>query len=241
MELSPPLIIIVLAASGYFFCNWCNFLKYDVLRDTGQRVYLTAALCGIIFYIATFLMYGLQEWIWVDLLQLQPIIELEISLESFIAELSVGFSVCCTLFLNRSSRIKEAALERVWEKNDIDALCSEAASELKPISVTLDNKKVYIGLIFDSLEPGNDANLTLLPLYSGYRDKDTLEMNLTTKYQSVDGLLAKLADVDGESVEEVIIKLKEFRVVIPRSRIVTVNLSVNSLYKKTIPEPERLF
>ena len=44
MELTPPLLIIVIAASGYCFCNWCTVLRYDVLRDSGQRLYLTAAL-----------------------------------------------------------------------------------------------------------------------------------------------------------------------------------------------------
>lgn len=240
MELSPPLIIVFVAASGYVFCNWCNLLKYDVLRDTGQRLYLTAALSGSVVYIATFLLFRLQEWLWIDLLRLEPIIPIRISLESYIAQLSLGLSFLATFLINLSPSITARTLERVWRKNDIDALCAEAASGIKPLSVTLDNRKVYIGLMADSPEPGKDANLTILPLYSGYRDKDTLEMTLTRKYKSVDALLAELIDTNGEVSDEVASKLDEYRVVIPRSRIVTINLSVNSLHK-TMDEPGRSF
>jgi hypothetical protein len=142
--------------------------------------------------------------------------------------------------VNLTFGAKEKVLEKVWQRNDIDALCSEAASGLKPISITLDNRKVYIGLIYDSLEPGRDANLTILPLYSGYRDKDTLEMNMTRKYTSVDDLFEELLTADGDVRDEIANKLAEYRVVIPRSRIITINLSVHSL-RKTVTEPERSF
>jgi len=178
--------------------------------------------------------------LWIDALRLPAIYEIDISLESYIAQLSVLAALCATVLVNLTFGAKEKVLEKVWQRNDIDALCSEAASELKPISITLDNRKVYIGLIYDSLEPGRDANLTILPLYSGYRDKDTLEMSVTRKYTSVDALFEELITGDGEARDEIADKLAEYRIVIPRARIITINLSVHSIHK-TVTEPERSF
>jgi len=107
----------------------------------------------------------------------------------------------------------------------------EASAGFKPVSITLDNRKVYIGYIWDSLEPGRDSHLTILPLYSGYRDDDKLEMHVSRKYVSVFKLLEELTNAGNESNEEdVTTRLDEYRVVIPRSRLLSVNLSVSSLY-----------
>ena len=197
MELSPPVTILLLAASGYIFCNWCHLIKFDVLRDTGQRLYLTAAVCGVSIYLVTYILYSLQKALWVDLLHWPVVWHFQTPLESWLAQLALGFSLAATFVINRFPGIKERSLEKAWHRNDMDALCSEAIAGTKPVTVTLDTRKVYVGLVFDSLEPGKEANLTLLPLYSGYRNKDTLELHISRKYSSVDDLLGKMAAGEG--------------------------------------------
>ena len=232
-ELSPTLTIGVIAASGFLLCNWCVLIKYRVARDTGQRLYLTTALCGAVLYLLASLIFQVQEWLWIVVLQLEPIYIVDISLESFLAQVSLPLAVLITVGANLSLRLKLWVFSREWERDDLDAVCFEASENAKPVSVMLDNRKVYIGYIFDSLEPGKDANLTILPLYSGYRDKDDLEMHLTRKYTSVIGLLAKLTEdsEDSEDSEDLECKIREYRVVIPRSRIVSINISVISMHR----------
>lgn len=157
-------------------------------------------------------------------------IRIQAPLESVLAGISLLVSLLATVLVNHSNWVKEWSLNRAWHRNDMDALCKEAIAGTKPVAVTLDTRKVYVGLVFDSLEPGKEANLTILPLYSGYRDKDTLEMHLTRKYTSVDLQLGILAnDADGADADDAAEQLAEYRIVIPRERIVTLHIALNSL------------
>lgn len=59
----------------------------------------------------------------------------------------------------------------------------------KSVMLTMDDRKVYVGMIVSLGEPsetlGMNKDILLVPLMSGYRDKDTLKVEFTTKY--VDG------------------------------------------------------
>ena len=53
----------------------------------------------------------------------------------------------------------------------------------------MDDRKVYIGRVISLGEPneidGMDQEITITPYASGYRDKDTLNLVLTTKYNEI--------------------------------------------------------
>lgn len=53
----------------------------------------------------------------------------------------------------------------------------------------MDDRKVYVGKIISLGEPsetaGMDQDISIMPLMSGYRDKDTLRVNFTTDYAQV--------------------------------------------------------
>ena len=53
----------------------------------------------------------------------------------------------------------------------------------KLVSITLDNRKTYVGYVTDApnLDP-QDSFVRLIPFLSGYRDHDTLELKFTTSY-----------------------------------------------------------
>lgn len=57
-----------------------------------------------------------------------------------------------------------------------------------PVMVSMDDRKVYVGYIKSLGGPtevtGVDQEIQLLPLVSGYRDKDTLKVEYTTEYPS---------------------------------------------------------
>ena len=81
--------------------------------------------------------------------------------------------------------------------------------------------------------------MTILPFYSGHRDIENLEMVLVKKYTSVYNLLERLNDQPpGQEDEELESQLKDYRIVIPRERIATLNISANSLYKE-MEEPSK--
>lgn len=57
------------------------------------------------------------------------------------------------------------------------------------VMLTMDDRKVYVGTVVGMGEPsatnGMDQDVAILPLMSGYRDKDTLEVHFGTHYGEV--------------------------------------------------------
>ena len=239
MELSAPITILILAISGYYFSTQCYLLKYRIYRENGHRLYLTSATCGLVlFYISVALCRG-QEFLWLDLLKYKPLFVLTNGWEYHIATIATPLlAYVATTLINKIDDIKERSLIAAWERDDIDALCYEAISEFKPISVTLESRKNYIGLVYDTLEPEKEGYLTILPLYSGYRSAENLELKLVKKYTSVYTLITKLEyEVSDEEFENTLSELRDYRVIIPRKDIATLNISANLLHKE-ITEPE---
>lgn len=67
--------------------------------------------------------------------------------------------------------------------NDILRMLHWASTQSQTVLITLDNRKAYIGMVIrgPSLE-AHDCFASLVPLFSGFRDKDTLDLTLTVKY-----------------------------------------------------------
>lgn len=60
----------------------------------------------------------------------------------------------------------------------------EASVRQFPVIITLKSRKFYVGFIHcPAFEQGASEFLELLPLLSGYRDKDDLTIHVTTNYQ----------------------------------------------------------
>ena len=70
------------------------------------------------------------------------------------------------------------------QQNDLFKLINEAFSSKSLLSITLANRKFYVGYAKrrPTLSP-EDQFVELVPILSGYRDKDTLEFHFTTDYQ----------------------------------------------------------
>ena len=60
----------------------------------------------------------------------------------------------------------------------------------KHAMLTMDDRKVYVGKVISLGEPsetsGMDQDISIMPLMSGYRDKDTLKVTFSTHYEDVD-------------------------------------------------------
>ncbi len=103
----------------------------------------------------------------------------------------IGFALpwLCNLWLSKVRNIDALdAQSRAIQKhgNHLLRLLHSAAENEHPVAITLDNKKVYIGLVAaaPNLAP-HDTHLAITPFFSGYRDKDTLELTLTVDYLKV--------------------------------------------------------
>ena len=82
------------------------------------------------------------------------------------------------------------------------------------VELALDSGKSYVGLVIDSgIATSNDSDVSVIPLFSGYRSADTHELILTTSYR--EAIIKAAKDASNQSVPDI-------EVVLPKSQIVSV-------------------
>lgn len=106
---------------------------------------------------------------------------------------------------------------------DMVKLLYESMLQLKPVSLTLDTRKFYIGFVQEipSLDPSK-AFVRLLPMLSGYREEKALTFQFTTPYNAA---LEQAADKN------------DFVIVIPLQAIKSANLFDPTTHAKHFEQP----
>jgi hypothetical protein len=81
-------------------------------------------------------------------------------------------------------RAQDLAVRRYG--GSLSRLLHAATNRDYPVSVTLENRKTYVGFVIvaPNLDP-SDQYVQILPLLSGYRDKDDLRLRFTDNYSEV--------------------------------------------------------
>ncbi|WP_145488615.1 hypothetical protein [Yersinia aleksiciae] len=118
---------------------------------------------------------------------------------------------------------KFKALAKAAKNHPLETLAIEASATLAPVILTLKSKKFYVGwVIRPPLEHGKIEHMAFIPLLSGYRDKDTLKIVVTTNYdthyESI-GLFSDVLGVEGPPKTDSKLTFNDFRVVCPVSEI----------------------
>ena len=119
------------------------------------------------------------------------------------------------VFYDESAGFIKSARER---SDQLGAFIAEALGSDMFIEVTLKNRKSYIGYPL-SMKNGQNADIELVPLQSGYRDKNTQRLVMETDYTAV--------FLEGRDIAA-----NEIRVIIPSTERVTVKPFDPQLYRK---------
>lgn len=110
-----------------------------------------------------------------------------------VAQIWVWFDVIRLWLLSKKHKVDASiiAMGRVLADSPLDALLYQSyISEEKLVMLSLSNRKMYVGVVNNMGEPneieGFDQEISLVPILSGYRDKDDLCVHWTTAYEDVD-------------------------------------------------------
>lgn len=99
-------------------------------------------------------------------------------------------------------------LGKILKDSPIDSMFFESFTKQKPILISLSSRKVYIGMVNKLGEPSEseepNQEISLVPVISGYRDKDTLKVILQNEYANL-----PQADIDSS----IVIKVDEIETV----------------------------
>lgn len=79
--------------------------------------------------------------------------------------------------------------QELVKDNPLDEMFFDSLVDRKTILFTLQNKKVYVGIVNALGEPnekdGPNQHVSILPIMSGHRDKDTLSVILKNEYKDI--------------------------------------------------------
>ena len=205
-------LLLVPAIGGYLFLTQCNFTRYRAARSTGYHVFFASAAWGVVLFAISHLIilalegrFPLTMGFWDTLFPADYVDTVT---------LSVILGLVAPLFCNLFYKSERAARRAASQDGDgIELLITESFESYQFVEITLRTGKVYIGL---PLEPAiaiqDEADVSLLPFASGYRDRETQELELTSYY----GTVLRNALNEGE-VE----KSRDLRIVVALSEIVS--------------------
>ena len=207
---------------GYWFITHWNFSRYTASRQSGYHVLLRSGAYGIALYFAADrLADACRCECWVSWLGwISGLIRFldehspdPLTTESaLILILAFVSPYALNLFFRSQGGLRRAVND---SGEHLELLILNSSRFATPIEVTLDNRRVYIGVAVRSgVGKSPDADAAIFPYYSGYRDEKTLELMRDTIYTQVVS-----QHIRGRPIEEQ--ELDRFRVVIPMSRIVS--------------------
>ena len=186
MNFSWPLLSVL---GGYLFVTRCYLTRYDAQRASGYHIFFRSAIAGAFLHIpAVCVMTALLPLF--QYLQLScfgkwplctPSMYPCIAVLSFVSGLVLPGII--NYFLDGAEITK-----RVAKGNGdlIELLLIESMEYGELVEFSLKNRKVYIGFVlnYGSETKDREFDVEILPLISGYRHINTLDLIVTTSYDS---------------------------------------------------------
>ena len=201
-------LLLIPALGGYYLLSRTLVSRYWVARQTGYKLFFSAAIAGVVLLaaarlVAISLPSSLAEpmaaW-WLDFAPFDYAGTVLIS-----AVLAIVTPAVANCFSNRT----KCAMRTAKANGDlIECLMQEAIDSNGHMLVEVSTKgsKSYIGFAQESgVAATNESDIAISPIASGYRDGETRALKITINY--VPALLG--SDLN----------LQDFRVLIPHSEV----------------------
>lgn len=201
---------------GYWLVTHLIPTRTDALRRSGYHTAFQSAFWGLVLLAVAYPTVLLLRNLWPGLFP-EGILP-----DAFdrAAILSVALGVITPRLLNPLLDQKEVERKIANEHGDlIELLIAESIERGKLIEISLRSGKSYIGFPLEtSIARWSESHVSIFPLSSGYRDRDTQELKITTNYASV------VRDYLGNKDLLTPDQLHDLRVVVPRSEIISARL-----------------
>lgn len=187
MESLPANLLIFPLIGGYYITTRYERSKYIGQRKSTQAVLFDAVLVAIPLLavslgITTALTYMFPEAVFFLKEKLFPIKDEFFGTCLLSSIIAFVFVKTANAFLDETKSIFRA-IEIVG--NELEVLFLSSCRDSQLIQITLKSNKVYIGWVEVISKPTQNQFIRLLPLFSGYRDDKSKELEITTDYSKV--------------------------------------------------------
>lgn len=223
----PYNLLILPLTGGYFFIANFVLLKYKYQRLDTPRLLLNSILAGIFITFFAFTIRTIIEkeypGLYIECCKLLHFIPIErTSTNRYLGTLlfSLAGIIVFTLIINGIVRLfwgYEKIISRAVDRHgdELEQLFRDSVLKAQLVQLTLKNEKVYLGVIDKIPEPKKTNYVSLIPIYSGYRNKDTKEMVITTSYEIINLLIREKALTPRLNKMLVVIKQDEILIAQP--------------------------
>ncbi len=183
----PYNLLLLPLLGGFLFVHITHYFRFGAQRLDGYRLLFQTAIAGtLLAMVARIVIVGIEMSVghypghafWT---RFAPFPYAGTSILSL--ALGPVFALAVNLFIGPDNA-KDREIRR--HGNLMTQLLHLSARERRLVSITLDNRKWYVGWVAESpsLYP-QEIYFRLLPLTSGYRKPDTLETVITNSYENV--------------------------------------------------------
>ncbi|EGO7252983.1 hypothetical protein IU821_004699 [Salmonella enterica] len=227
-------IVLMVLVSGYLFSVNALPVRYCLKRSEGWGAYFFVAAWGVMFFAVGWVVCSVMSYlgyfsviahdIGISRGTIKTLVPLSGGGNNSTDDLRTGVWVVFSLAMSWCSGLlmkgwygkgirKYKAIADAARNNPFEMMAIESAAMLTPLMVTMKSQKIYVGWAASpSLEYGRIEYLSVIPLLSGFRNKNTLEVKFTTNYRRH---YREYGVVDNVSR----MRLDDFRVIIPASEI----------------------
>lgn len=224
----PANLLLLPLLAGFCFTHLLHSTRFRIQLEDGNRLLLASSIAGVILLATSRLVVIILKQFACGLtvrhawfaFAPQEMAYLGTASGALILGCLVPILVNCA-FLSEA-QAKDRALSRDFS---LAGFFHSAARNGNLVSITLSNRKWYVGYIVDAPTKGTKPGsfFGLLPVLSGYRDKDDLTTKRTTSY------LDALESTKDPSV---------YTIIIPMSEVTTANRFLVEAYRDHFATPQ---
>lgn len=210
------LLLIIPAIGGYWVLTRLHLTHHQTVRGEGYHVLFKSAGVGAAIFAVAHLVVLLIYCLFPQ------------AKETWRAAFPYPFSATVALGILFSYLIPCAG-NRIWKEEEsadmaaaengdrIELLIRESIRRGEFVEISLKTRKSYIGRTLGSTyAAGAQQDISLIPVASGYRDRDTQQLHLTTNYAPV----MERSYPEAKSFSDYL----NFRIVIPKDQVVSIRL-----------------
>lgn len=209
--------LLPVLAGGYLFAVRSPLTRHFIHHRSDYGLYLVAVAAGSVALVLGWLLALVAlagpGWPALDAYAADPGVW---SLGALLA-LPIGW-VGGELTRLLPERVRRRLYEQAIEYQALERVLLDSLVQDIPVRITLVDRKVYVGFVLSAPDPTMPRRwLRMLPLVSGYRDRETLRYAFTTFYEPV------YEEFVGDTVDTEAVDPR-FQIALPADRIASIGL-----------------
>lgn len=195
-------ITLALLVVGFIFTSLNPITRFQQYRITGWSLYCQLFFWGVfisllgiaVLYICKIIDLRQKSLIFESIESHFDIIRSFLEIENISCNFvlwifcSVVLSFLLGEYCNVLPYFKTIAIKRICKANDLKNKFYEATKPIKLVQITLDTRKVYVGLVLrskDEFSYKDKEYIEIVPYKSGFREDKTLSIHFTNDYSFV--------------------------------------------------------